>query len=229
MIPNGAEVTFEVTTPGGGCTYTTSVTIDVLSNPSTPSLSTNAPGDTICSGDAIEITANPAGLANYEFQINGVTRQNGASRVFNTTLITGTSTITIIATNASGCSGTSTRTVFVPELASSGDITTPADATICPGDDQPAINSNTLATASGAATVTYQWQYRTIGSAWQDIVGATTSSLATATINITETSQFQRLAFAIQNGVPVMQRHQLEMEVLLVVLQLQLITEQYLP
>ena len=32
--------------------------------------------------------------------------------------------------------------------------------------------------------------------------GATTSSLATATINITETSQFQRLAFAIQNGVP---------------------------
>mgnify|MGYP003313117895 CR=1 FL=1 len=59
-----------------------------------------------------------------------------------------------------------------------------------------------MATASGAATVTYQWQYRTIGDPWQDIPGATTSSLATATINITETSQFQRLAFAIQNGVP---------------------------
>ena len=51
-------------------------------------------------------------------------------------------------------------------------------------------------------TVTYQWQYRTIGDPWQDIPGATTSSLATATVNITETSQFQRLAFAIQNGVP---------------------------
>ena len=69
-----------------------------------------------------------------------------------------------------------------------------------PGGDQPAINSNALATTSGAATVTYQWQYRTIGGAWQDIVGATTSSLATATVNITETSQFQRLAFATQNG-----------------------------
>ena len=81
-----------------------------------PSLSTNAAGDTICGGDAIAITASPAGLANYEFQINGVTRQNGAGRVFNTTLIQGTSTITIIATNASGCSGTATRAVFVPEL-----------------------------------------------------------------------------------------------------------------
>ena len=84
---------------------------------------------------------------------------------------------------------------------SSGDITTPADTTICPNGDQPAINSNTLATASGAATVTYQWQYRTIGCMAR-YSGATTSSLATATVNITETSQFQRLAFAIQNGVP---------------------------
>ena len=97
-VPKGAEVTFEVTTPGGGCTYTASVTIDVLSDRPPMSLSTNAAGDTICRGDAIAITASPAGLANYEFQINGVTRQNGAGRVFNTTLITGTSTITIIAT-----------------------------------------------------------------------------------------------------------------------------------
>ena len=168
----------------------------------TPSVSTNAPGDTICSGESITITASPTGLANYEFQVNGVTRQNGAARVFTTTNITSTSTITVIVTNASGCSGTISKTVFVPEIAASGDITTPADATICPGDDQPAILNNTLATASGAATVTYQWQYRTIGGAWQPIVGATSANLATATINITETSQFQRLAFATQNGVP---------------------------
>ena len=202
-INDGDSVKVRITTAGpGGCVYESLPTVVTVQPGLSPSLSTNAAGDTICSGDAIAITASPAGLANYEFQINGVTRQNGAGRIFNTTLITGTSTITIIATNASGCSGTATRTVFVPELVSSGDITTPADATICPGDDQPAINSNTLATASGAATVTYQWQYRTIGDPWQDIPGATTSSLATATINITETSQFQRLAFAIQNGVP---------------------------
>ena len=93
---------------------------------------------------------------------------------------------------------------------SSGDITTPADATICPGDDQPAINSNTLATAWCcnsylSVAVSYYW------GVWQDIPGATTSSLATATINITETSQFQRLAFAIQNGVPCDAPHRPEM------------------
>ena len=43
VIPNGAEVTFEVTTPGGGCTYTASVTIDVASDP-VATIDTNAPG-----------------------------------------------------------------------------------------------------------------------------------------------------------------------------------------
>ena len=69
VIPNGAEVTFEVTTPGGGCTYTASVTIDVASDP-VATIDTNASGDTICSGDSIQITAEPAGLS-YSFTIDG--------------------------------------------------------------------------------------------------------------------------------------------------------------
>ena len=70
MIPNGAEVTFEATTPGGGCTYTASVTIDVASDP-VATIDTNAPGDTICRWDSIEITAEPAGLS-YSFTVDGV-------------------------------------------------------------------------------------------------------------------------------------------------------------
>ena len=49
------------TTPGGSCAYTASVTINVADDP-VATIDTLAPGDTICSGDSIQITAEPAGL-----------------------------------------------------------------------------------------------------------------------------------------------------------------------
>ena len=92
--------------------------------------------------------------------------------------------------------------VIVPDLLTPGDITTPADTTICLGEDQPAIANATVGTVAAGDAVAYQWQYRPVGGAWQDIAGSTAAALAAAQVNITTTSQFRRLAFSTRNGVP---------------------------
>ena len=60
-LPNGAEVVFEATTPGGSCVYTASVTINVASDP-IASIDSDASGNVICSGESISITASPDGI-----------------------------------------------------------------------------------------------------------------------------------------------------------------------
>ena len=178
-IPNGAEVVFEATTAGGSCVYTASVTINVASDP-IASIGTNAPGDTICSGQSISITASPTGLS-YSFSIWGVPA-NPADVVGNVLTTTGITTDTIVSvtvTNATGCSDTASLTVLVPYIINGGDISDPG-VTICPGDSQPEISSASLAVAagaSGAATMTYQWQYKVGAGAWQVIAGQTSSVL----------------------------------------------------
>ena len=204
-IPNGAEITFEATTPGGGCAYTASVTINVASDP-VATIDTNAPGDTICSGESIQITAEPLGLS-YSFTIGGVPANPSdvVSNVLTTTGITTDTVVLVTVTNANGCSDTASLTVKVPYVVTPGNITAPGDTNICPGEDQPEIASAALGTtagASGAATVTYQWQYKVGAAAWQNILGATSSNLATATFNIVETTSFRRLTQAEANGVP---------------------------
>ena len=92
--------------------------------------------------------------------------------------------------------------VIVPDLLTPGNITTPADTTICLGEDQPAIASAAVGTVAAGDAVAYQWQYRPVGGAWQDIAGSTAAALAAAQVNITTTSQFRRLAFSTRNGVP---------------------------
>ena len=128
------------TTPGGSCTYTASVTINVANDP-VATIDTLATGDTICSGDSIKITAEPAGLS-YLFTLNGVPANPAqvAANVLTTTGITTDTVVLVTVTNASGCSDTASLTVLVPNISAGGDITDPA-ATICPSDPQPAINS----------------------------------------------------------------------------------------
>jgi hypothetical protein len=202
-IPNGAEVTFEATTPGASCTYTASVTINVADD-LVATIDTLAPGDTICSGDSIKITAEPAGLS-YLFTLNGVPANPAqvAANVLTTTGITTDTVVLVTVTNASGCSDTASLTVLVPNISAGGDITDPA-ATICPSDPQPAINSSSVASATGAsglATVTYQWQYKVGAAAWQNIAGQTGINLPAGSFNIVQTTSFRRLVRATANGV----------------------------
>ena len=202
-INDGEAVSVQITTAApGGCTYTSvAQTITVQADP-IATLASNATGDTICSGDSITITAGPAGQANYQFELGvGNVVQNGAGNTLTTTAITADTAVIVTVTNAGGCTDTETLNVTVPDLLTPGDVTTPADTTICLGEDQPAIANATVGTVGGTAAVAYQWQYRPVGGAWQDIVGSTAAGLAAAQVNITTTSQFRRLAFATENGV----------------------------
>jgi gliding motility-associated-like protein len=57
----------------------------------------------VCGGSAtVTFTASPAGLTNYNFIENGSSVQNGASNTYSV-LLTSTSTVRVITTNASGC------------------------------------------------------------------------------------------------------------------------------
>ncbi len=203
-INDGEAVSVRITTAApGGCTYTSvAQTITVQADP-IATLASNATGDTICSGDSsITITAGPAGQANYQFELGvGNVVQNGAGNTLTTTAITADTAVIVTVTNAGGCTDTETLNVTVPDLLTPGDVTTPADTTICLGEDQPAIANATVGTVGGTAAVAYQWQYRPVGGAWQDIVGSTAAGLAAAQVVLTTTSQFRRLAFATENGV----------------------------
>ena len=124
-LPNGAEIVFEATTPGGSCVYTASVTINVASDP-IASIGTNASGDVICSGESISITASPTGLS-YSFSIGGVPANPAlvAGNVLTTTGITTDTVVSVTVTNAAGCSDTASLTVLVPYIVNPGNISDP--------------------------------------------------------------------------------------------------------
>ena len=89
----------------GTVTGNTSATVNVNPVP-VVSLSRSGSG-AICEGTLITFTAN-AGLANYNFRVNGVTVQNGAGRTYATfSLLPGTQSVDVIGTNSGGCSATS--------------------------------------------------------------------------------------------------------------------------
>jgi len=73
----------------------------VLPTP-TASLVSSDGDNTICEGESVTFTAG--GGVIYEFYVNGVPVQSGASSTYITTSLTDGSAVHVIATNASGCS-----------------------------------------------------------------------------------------------------------------------------
>ena len=198
-----------------GCivnTSTISRTITVSVPPVATLVSNSTPSLTVCAGESVSFTAGPSGSGEtYQFKKGGsaASASEVSSNIY-TTAITGHSSITVLVTNAAGC--TSSRTIFVevPLLASGGTITAPGDLTLCPGVALPSINSNAAATLDNSGTpfgspgqaLSYQWQTRT-GSVWQDIDGATTAGYvaSAAPVFLNATTEVRRLAFASINGV----------------------------
>jgi hypothetical protein len=115
----------------GFLTGTTAVTVNVSPIP-TVTLSRSGSG-AICEGSSITFTAT-AGLANYNFRVNGTTVQNGpGNTLITTTLLTGIQSVDVIGTNAGGCSATSSAISLTvnPLPAAAGSITGPVS--VCRG------------------------------------------------------------------------------------------------
>jgi len=89
---------------------------------------------TICSGDPVTITANPAGYSNYEFFINGISVQSGVTFNYGTNTLTNGDTVTVVVTSILGCVGpVSTALIFTVNPIPTVSIAESSD-TICLGD-----------------------------------------------------------------------------------------------
>ncbi|GIS21900.1 MAG: hypothetical protein CM15mP122_4060 [Bacteroidota bacterium] len=83
-------------------------------------------------------------LQDHQFPVTHTLFINGAAapladvsdNILTTTTISQQSTVTVIVTNASGCSDTASLTVYVPKAATAGVIAAnAADLVLCPGDN----------------------------------------------------------------------------------------------
>jgi len=126
------DTVYVVLTKSGaaGCIVQSSPIITQV-NTITPTLTTNTGGTTFCSGDIVTFFAS--GGSSYEFYVGGVLVQGpSASSTYTTnTLPTGASTVSVIVSDAIGCTGTmaiSTSVTAAPNITISQSATS-----ICSG------------------------------------------------------------------------------------------------
>jgi 2C-methyl-D-erythritol 2,4-cyclodiphosphate synthase len=208
---NGDRIRVQVT--ADGCTFSDEITIlvDFFGVVASASISSNAPNDTICSGDSIRITAGPPAPGyTYTFTLNGANANPAqvAANVLTTTGITTNTVVLVTVTNASGCSDTASLTVKVPSISSAGQVSIDfADLVLCAGSlIATDISDTASATVAGSAgtVATYQWQSRvSVAAGWQNIAGATSNifDVSVTPFTVTEDIEIRRLTFASLNNV----------------------------
>ncbi len=132
-----------IETGTAGC-VTDHIARTVTVNP-LPAADLNADDASVCEGTTITFTATPSGAANYEFFVDGISVQDGASDTYADNTFTDGQQVTVTVTDANGCEGTSpavTVTIFPnPTVTIAADITE-----ICDG--QSVTVTATSATAS---------------------------------------------------------------------------------
>ena len=138
-------------TPGipGTVNGVTVVTVNVSPIP-TVVITSNDADNTFCQNQSGGITFTAtAGLANYNFRVNGITVQNGAGNTYQTlTLSPGVQSVDVIGTNSGNCSSTSSSIALTvnPLPDAAGAITGPAS--VCNNTSKSfSINSITNATS----------------------------------------------------------------------------------
>lgn len=153
-----SNTTYTVTgTSSAGCSSSTTSIINVNT---APTVSISPSTITLCAGTSTNLTAV---TTNCTFQWVGYGTNNIQS-----VSPTVTTTYTVIATNAQGCTASATQTVNV--LSAPSVSITPSTSTICSG-------TTTTLTASGA--ITYNWT--TLGTNATQSVSPTTTSTYTVT------------------------------------------------
>lgn len=172
-----STTTYTVTgTAANGCTREDQITVTVNSLPTVAV----TPSSTICIGDDIQLVAS--GGVSYQWSpATDLSCTNCPNPIATPTT---TTTYTVVAFNAAGCSDETTTTVTV---ASPAAITVSSDTTVCP--DEPVQLS-----ASGG--VTYNWTPQNNG-----MVGGNT---ATPTLSVTQ-NQVYTLTVLDNNGCEIIE------------------------
>ncbi len=150
---------FTVTvTDANGCSGTSAATLVTINPKPTPAISANGP-TTFCQGGNVTLSA-PTGFSSYRWSNGATTRE---------ITVTATGSFTVTATDANGCSGTSSATAVTVNATPAPAISANGPTTFCEG------GSVVLAAPAGFAS--YRWSN-----------GATTREITvTATGNFTVT------------------------------------------
>src|SRR5690606_28927667 len=150
-LPAGESVTLRWTITNGSTCSPKSDDI-VLTNYELPvaTISSSDADNTICAGESVTFTAG-AGGTNYEFFVNGVSQQSGASNTYTTTSLQNNEVVTVKVTNANNCSALSTGiTMTVHPVPVVTLVSNDADDRICAGS-----SITFTATPSGASTYNF--------------------------------------------------------------------------
>ncbi|MEY3385471.1 MAG: hypothetical protein RIR53_282, partial [Bacteroidota bacterium] len=158
---------------------------------------------TICTGGSTDLTIAFNGFAPFTFKINDGASQTAPSSPHTVTVApSATTTYTVTSvTDANGCSALEAdRTgsaIVTLNTVTAGVIG--SDQTICSGDNAAAFTVQTA--ASGAGTLTYQWQVSTSfpTPSWSSISGATDATFDEGAL--TADAQYRRITTSTLNTV----------------------------
>lgn len=195
-------VTFTLTATANGCTSDNSTT-EVIVLPR-PLLTATPSTQTICNNTAISSinlnSANNLPGTSFTWTRNNTTNLTGipssgtgssiTGSLVNTTTVSQTTTFTITATAANGCSNsiTATITVFAPLSAP----VISASQTVCELSTPAALTLSTAPTG-GSGVYTYQWQSSPDNVNFTNIAGATNSTYQPPFLNNGANDVFYRL------------------------------------
>ncbi len=129
-LANGDTIYAAAVSANGCIGLTDSMYITV--NP-LPVVAISVATDSICINDPLSFAASPAGFDNYEFFINGVSSQSGASAIFTTSGILNGDQVSVIATQL-GCFSIPDTSVAITVISGPSSTLSASATTICPGD-----------------------------------------------------------------------------------------------
>ena len=201
-LTDGEQITVRVTNAQGCSALSTPTTVSVSTMPSA-GISSGYLANTICEGEFPVFSATPAAAGNsYRFYIDGILQNLGVStNTFDSSAATYTildsSQILVIVENTAGCTSSSTLTMRV--LSTTGANSISGSQTICVGGDPNAFTSNAVPSpVAVGSTISYQWQSRTVSGSFADIPGATALTFDAAPLSAT--TAFRRLVYVTLGG-----------------------------
>ena len=137
-LTNG-QVVSVIVTNGSGCSASfnpVSMTVNALpSGTLTATENSGTPNDnSICAGANVAFTASP-GFTNYDFKVNGISKQSGASNTYNNNTLVNGDVVTVTAKNGTNCTNTFNSITITVVASPIGTLSVSPSNNICAGDN----------------------------------------------------------------------------------------------
>jgi hypothetical protein len=212
-LPKGSYV---LSVYGETASCSTTVVTQTLTVTEAPVLTINTGllGNAVCSGESFTIVVSNTqigSLTTYTLNAPGgpYVKSSSTGQVTFTLSVTSETDLSVTSSPTDGCVATVTQTISVPKIGTPGTITS-TQGVLCYGESLSAnITNLTAATLDGdssSASITYAWYFSTDNQiTWNNIGGATSSTLATTTLSnsvggVISDTTVRRDAYVIADG-----------------------------